>query len=240
MIDFDGPLDLILYLLSKNKVEIENIPLALIVEQYLEWIDVRKQLDLEVASEFITMASHLIYLKTRMLLKVGEDRDEEVDQLILSLEERRRQEEYKKIKNICPELNQRWEFGRNIITRDQEKHNTIKRFTGNISPQKLISAFARIRFRAEQKIPPPVSAFSGIVGRDPYPVSQKLEEVIQTLFTSRTIQFHSLLHQAKSRSEAAATFLAVLELYKNDQIQIQYSASDYSLVLVHGEKGNQH
>ena len=68
--DFEGPLDLILFLLSKNKIEIQDIPIALILEQYLDYLEKRKQMDLEVASEFITMAAHLMYIKTRMLLSL--------------------------------------------------------------------------------------------------------------------------------------------------------------------------
>ena len=72
--DFEGPLDLILFLLSKNKIEIQDIPIALILDQYLAYLEQRKQLDLEVASEFITMAAHLMYIKTRMLLSLEDER----------------------------------------------------------------------------------------------------------------------------------------------------------------------
>ena len=70
--DFDGPLDLILHLLSKNKIEIRDIPIALLLDQYLEWMEQRERLNLEVASEFVTMAAHLVYIKTRMLLSVDD------------------------------------------------------------------------------------------------------------------------------------------------------------------------
>ena len=65
--DFDGPLDVILLLLSKNKIEIQDVNITSILEQYLAWLDERKRMDMEVASEFIAMASHLMYIKTRML-----------------------------------------------------------------------------------------------------------------------------------------------------------------------------
>ncbi|MBQ1890326.1 MAG: segregation/condensation protein A [Selenomonas sp.] len=68
--DFEGPLDLILFLLSKNKIEIQDIPIALILDQYLQYLEQRQQMDLEVASEFVTMAAHLMYIKTRMLLSI--------------------------------------------------------------------------------------------------------------------------------------------------------------------------
>ena len=84
--DFEGPLDLILFLLSKNKIEIQDIPIALILDQYLAYLEQRKQLDLEVASEFITMAAHLMYIKTRMLLSLEDEQAQsEMDELIASL-----------------------------------------------------------------------------------------------------------------------------------------------------------
>ena len=92
MEDFVGPLDLILHLLSKNKMEIKDIQISLILDQYMEWIEARKQMDLEVASEFVTMAAHLVYIKTRMLLSIhDEEALSEMEQLIASLEEHQRQ-----------------------------------------------------------------------------------------------------------------------------------------------------
>ena len=84
--DFEGPLDLILFLLNKNKIEIQDIPIALILDQYLAYLEQRKQMDLEVASEFVTMAAHLMYIKTRMLLSIeDEEAQSEMDALIQSL-----------------------------------------------------------------------------------------------------------------------------------------------------------
>lgn len=83
MQDFEGPLDLILYLLGKNKMEIQDISISLICDQYLQWLSQRQQMDLEVASEFVTMASHLVYIKTRMLLAIeDEEAQSEMDALI--------------------------------------------------------------------------------------------------------------------------------------------------------------
>ena len=97
MQDFEGPLDLILFLLSKNKMEIQDISIALICDQYMTWLEQRQRMDLEVASEFVSMASHLVYIKTRMLLSIeDEEAQNEMDALIQSLEERRRSESYGK------------------------------------------------------------------------------------------------------------------------------------------------
>ena len=97
--DFDGPLDLILHLLSKNKVEIRDIQIASLLDQYLAWMDRRKELNLEIASEFVTMAAHLVYIKSRMLLSIhDEEALSEMELLMASLEERQRQESYTKIR----------------------------------------------------------------------------------------------------------------------------------------------
>ena len=97
--DFDGPLDLILHLLSKNKVEIKDIQISSLVDQYMAWMEMREQLNLEVASEFVTMAAHLIYIKSRMLLSIeDEEAMSELELLIASLEERQRSENYGKKK----------------------------------------------------------------------------------------------------------------------------------------------
>ena len=103
--DFEGPLDLILFLLSKNKIEIQDIPIALILEQYLAYLEQRKQLDLEVASEFITMAAHLMYIKTRMLLSIeDEEAQNEMEQLIQSLKERQQKDTYLRIRTLTETL----------------------------------------------------------------------------------------------------------------------------------------
>ena len=121
MQDFEGPLDLILFLLGKNKMEIQDISISLICDQYIEWLSQRQKMDLEVASEFVTMASHLVYIKTRMLLSIeDEEAQSEMDALIQSLEERRRNENYIRVKVLAQRLAPMSEFGRNIFTRAQE------------------------------------------------------------------------------------------------------------------------
>ena len=119
--DFEGPLDLILFLLSKNKIEIQDIPIALILDQYLAYLEQRKQLDLEVASEFITMAAHLMYIKTRMLLSLEDEQAQsEMDELIASLKERQQKDTYLRIKTLTKTLGPMGEFGRSIMTRQPE------------------------------------------------------------------------------------------------------------------------
>ena len=119
--DFEGPLDLILFLLSKNKIEIQNIPIALILDQYLAYLEQRKRLDLEIASEFITMAAHLMYIKTRMLLSLeDEEAQSEMDELIRSLQERQQKDTYMRVKMMLETMASLSEFGRNTMTRPPE------------------------------------------------------------------------------------------------------------------------
>ena len=87
MEDFDGPLDLILHLLSKNKIEIRDIQISELLDQYLDWMAQREKLNLEVASEFVTMAAHLVYIKTRMLLSIDDEvAMSEMEELMAALE----------------------------------------------------------------------------------------------------------------------------------------------------------
>ena len=110
--DFEGPLDLILFLLSKNKIEIQNIPIALILDQYLAYLEQRKKLDLEVASEFIIMASHLMFIKSRMLLSLeDEEAKGEMEELINALQERQQKDTYLRIKMLTDTMAQLSEFG---------------------------------------------------------------------------------------------------------------------------------
>ena len=227
MQDFEGPLDLILYLLGKNKMEIQDISMSLICDQYLQWLSQRQQMDLEVASEFVTMASHLVYIKTRMLLAIeDEEAQSEMDALIQSLEERRRNENYTKIKAMAQRLAPMGEFGRNILTRDPEPVERGKVYLYSQEPGDLILAMAEIRSRAERALPPPRTAFQDIVRHEPYPVESKAREIIQRLKLHGITSFRMLFRGNRSRSEVVATFLAVLELCRACIIHLAGSETD--------------
>ena len=120
--DFDGPLDVILLLLSKNKIEIQDISISSILEQYLAWLDERKRMDMEVASEFIAMASHLMYIKTRMLLSEAEkaEAESEMEELIASLRQRQRKDAYEQIKIACGALALRNDIGLGMFPKQPE------------------------------------------------------------------------------------------------------------------------
>ena len=168
MEDFTGPLDLILSLLAKNKMEIQDIQISLILDQYMAWIEKRRALDLEVASEFITMASQLMFIKTRMLLSIhDEEALSELDQLIASLEEHQRHENHAKIQAIIPQLSDRYDIGRDYITKVPEHIQVNKVYRYSHKAEDLLRAMTAVMERVDNHLPPPMAAFDGIVGREP-------------------------------------------------------------------------
>ena len=227
MQDFEGPLDLILFLLGKNKMEIQDISISLICDQYLAWLEQRQKMDLEVASEFVTMASHLVYIKTRMLLSIeDQEAQSEMDALIQSLEERRRSESYGRVKAMAARLGPMGEFGRNILTRDPEPVERGKIYEYHHQSADLVLAMAEIQNRAERRLPPPRSAFQDIVRHEPYPVESKAKEILQRLRHQGVTRFLLLFRGNRSRSEVVATFLAVLELCRAHVLHLAGSETD--------------
>ena len=120
--DFEGPLDVIFELLSKNKIEIQDVSISAILEQYLGYLDEMKRMDMEIASEFITMASHLMLIKTKMLLSAAEqaEAESELDLLRQSLVERKRKEAMEQIRQAVTVLEPRNEIGRCLFTKEPE------------------------------------------------------------------------------------------------------------------------
>ena len=219
---FDGPLDLLLHLLSKNKVEIKDIPIASILDQYLEYIRQMKEFDLEVASEFITMAAQLMYIKSKMLLPVYEDenQDDPRASLVEALME------YQRIKEAGSVLSLRAQIGRDLFVKGQEQLEKEKSaFTGSYSYEVLTRALEDILQRAQRKLPPPMTGLQGIVGRETVPVDDKIGEIVRLFLKQPKLSFEKLVLSAKSRSEIVAIFLAVLELSKTRKIMIEETES---------------
>ena len=225
--DFEGPLDLILFLLSKNKIEIQDIPIALILDQYLQYLEQRQQMDLEVASEFVTMAAHLMYIKTRMLLSIeDQEAQSEMDALIKSLEERKRGEIYLKIKALTERMGPMGEFGRNILTKNPEPMERGKIYEYDQESADLVMAMQDVLDRQGQVQIPQLSAFDEIVKREPYSVERKAREIFHRLKTGGITRFLLLFRGSSSRSELVATFMAVLELCRSRAIKLVGSATD--------------
>ena len=165
--DFEGPLDVILELLSKNKIEIQDVSITAILEQYLAYLDEMKRLDMEIASEFITMASHLMLIKTKMLLSAAEqaEAESELDLLRQSLMERKRKEAMEQIRVAITDLEPRNEIGRSLFTKEPEplKREQGYRYKHDVSD--LLRALDMITERNARQLPPPTTNFQGIVGK---------------------------------------------------------------------------
>ena len=221
--DFEGPLDVIFLLLSKNKIEIQDVSITAILEQYLAYLDEMKRLDMEIASEFITMASHLMLIKTKMLLSAAEqaEAESELDMLRQSLIERRRKEAMEQIRLAVSQLEPRNEIGRCLFAKEPEplRKDSTYRYQHNVLD--LLRALDTIAERNQKQLPPPTANFKGIVAKEPYPVTKKAGEVLRQLVLRGVERLKSLFRGNKSRSEIVATFLAILELCKTNSVTLE-------------------
>ena len=223
MEDFEGPLDVIFLLLSKNKIDIQDVSITAILEQYLAYLDEMKRLDMEIASEFITMASHLMLIKTKMLLSAAEaaEAQTELDLLRQSLIERQRREAMDQIRLAITVLEPRNDVGRCLFVKDPEPLPKETCYRYSHTPLDLLHALDDIAERNERRLPPPTVNFKGIVGKEPYPVTKKATEVIRNLILRGIEKLKNLFKGSKSRSEIVATFLAVLELCKTNSVTLE-------------------
>ncbi len=231
---FDGPLDLLLHLIAKNKVNIYDIPISLILEQYMEVLREVQSADMEVAGDFITMAAQLMLIKSRMLLPKEKNEEDEDDDPRAQLVEQLL--EYQRIREVQPFFRAHSDAARDILTRPPEPLERKKKFEGTLPSEKLPDAARRMLTRIGRKLPPPVSAFSGIVGRERVPVHTRITSILLRFRRKATLNFRSLFDDTHSRSEIVATFLAVLELSKTRRIHIDGEGDETELSLCTGEE----
>ncbi len=223
MEDFEGPLDVIFLLLSKNKIEIQDVSISAILEQYLAYLEEMKRLDMEIASEFITMASHLMLIKTKMLLSAAEqaEAETELDLLRQSLIERQRKEAIEQIRIAVSALEPRNEVGRCMFTKEPEPLRRDSTYRYKHEPEDMLRALDEISERNQRRLPPPTVNFMGIVGKEPYPVTRKAKEVVRTLVLRGIEKLRNLFKGNRSRSEIVATFLAILELCRTNSVGLE-------------------
>lgn len=226
---FDGPLDLLLHLIAKNKVSIYDIPISQILEQYLDVLNQAKSMNLEIASEFIAMASELVLIKSKMLLpRHNTEEDEQAEdpraKLALMLLE------YQKIKLATPFLAKQAKFGENMYIKPPEQLSYKMEYEH--TTKDLIRAARQLLRRAERKIPPSIRAFSGIVGRENVPISAMIDRILQFFSIKSHLSFNELFDYTQSRSEVVATFLAVLELSKTHRVLIDGTQDNSYITLV--------
>ena len=216
MEDFEGPLDVIFLLLSKNKIEIQDVSITAILTQYLSYLEEMKRLDMEIASEFITMASHLMLIKTKMLLSEAERQEaqEELDILRQSLLERQQKEAIEQIHIAMDYLEPKNEIGCCLFTKQPEPFKRERTYQYKHVPEDLLWALDEIELRNNRQLPPATVNFRGIVGKEPYPVTKKARQLIRILIMCGAEYLKSLFKGHRSRSEIVATFIAILELCK--------------------------
>ena len=217
--NFAGPLDLLLHLITKNKVSRWDIPIVEITEQYLEAIDGIENTELEDTSEFIVMAAQLLYIKSRMLLPREEEEEEEDPREELA----QRLLEYQRYKEASQELRKHEFWSKYMVFKETEKIDfPIPEYNVHHDVHDLIDAFDAIMQRKIRKKKPEKKAFLGIVGREKVSVEDMAKKVEGLLKRSRRLNFSSLFREEDSKPEMIATFLAVLEMIKLSKISAEY------------------
>jgi len=215
---FEGPLDLLLYLIKKEEVDIYEVNLTKLATQFIEYVDLMRQFDLEVAGEFLVMASTLMYIKSRELLPVdqqvavepeeeGEDpRWELIRQLV----------EYKKFKDAAAQLQTMEERQENIYPRLPGKiefHSEVEPKKETLGIFDLLNAVNAVLKRFQDK-----TAGQREIYEDKWTVSEKMEFVLKTITERPSVKFSELFATAANRAEVVCTFLALLELIRLKQL----------------------
>lgn len=222
---FEGPLDLLLYLISKNKLNINDIQLTVLVDQYVEYIRAMNEQDMDVASEFIEMASRLIYLKTVSLLPKHDEAEQLKEELTQELME---YEHCRKVAKLLSGMTDEFD----TFIKVPEKVEYDKTYVNTHEKEVILSAYIAAVGRGKRKLPPPTTVFSKIVARKIVSVSSKIVFVMKNLMRSGDKKMRSLFKGAQSRSELVATFLAVLELCKANRIHLDGEGDEIEISMI--------
>lgn len=226
---FEGPLDLLLYLISKNKLNINDIQLSVLVDQYVEYIRAMNEQDMDVASEFIEMASRLIYLKTVSLLPKHDEAEQLKEELTQELME---YEHCRKVAKMLSSMTDEFD----TFIKEPEKIEYDKTYVNVHEKESVLSAYIAAIGRGKRRLPPPTNVFSKIVARKIVSVSSKIVFVMKNLMRSGNKKMKNLFKGAQSRSELVATFLAVLELCKANRIHLDGEGEDMEISMIRRKK----
>lgn len=211
---FEGPLDLLLYLIKKDELNIYDIPIAKITDQYLEYMELLKLLDLNIAGEFLVMAATLMHIKSRMLLPPDPNQEDEKLEEDPRAELVRRLLEYKKFKEVAGELAQMESSQKHFFARvgeDKDKFTEGSDTLFEASLFDLITAFTKVLKDV------PRDAFHQVV-KDEFTVSEKMHDILHMLVDKPRMFFAELFRSAKNKMEIITTFMAVLELIRLKEI----------------------
>lgn len=213
---FEGPLDLLLFLIKRDEVDIYDIPIEHITKQYLEFMELFKMLDLDVAGEFVVMAANLIYIKSRALLPVhAQPPDEEAEEEDPRWELVRQLLEYKKFKDAAAQLGQREADRQGIFARATESAEPApERPLGEVSVFDLINAFNKVLKRIEEKREDLAEIFE-----ENFTVADKIDLILKITAGGVALKFTEMFAEAASRGEIVVTFLAMLELVRLKQLR---------------------
>lgn len=228
---FEGPLDLLLYLIKKNEIDIYNIPVALITEQYLQYLNIIKSLNLDLAGEYLVMASTLIHIKSKMLLPVPEEPTEEENEEDPRAELVRQLLEYQSFKEAASDLEKRPILERDVFTNaaanlqeHAEKGKEEDEEMIEVSVFELIEAFHRLVSRADKKELLEIDV-------EKMSLADIINDVMERLTREKNLTFEELLGERKDRRQIIYTFLAMLELIKLRMIKA-YQTSAFGVIRI--------
>ncbi len=224
---FEGPMDLLLQLISKKKVSINDVPIMEIIEQYLEYVRMMQEDNLDVSSEFLEMAARLLYIKTVSLLPVHEEAEKLVEELRGELTE------YQDCKLVAGKL-QTQAKGFEFYSREPEEIEVDMTYTRIHEPVEIFKAYMSAVGKGKRKLPPPIEAFRGIVAHKIVSVSSRISFIIDKFKSKKSRKFSAFFTEAESRSEMVATFLALLAMAKAKRIQIDGQGEELSVTLLQG------
>lgn len=223
---FEGPLDLLLTLIAKNKLNIYDIPITLLLEQYMEQIERMQSENLDIASEFLEMAARLVHIKSVSLLPKREEeealRRELTGQLL----------EYQQCRETAEKLRAMVSFDR--LVRPQSKISADHAYKRHHAPEEMLAAYLSAMGRKRRLAPPTAEAFSGIVAKPVVSVASQIVFVLRSLWKRRRVPFRELFRGKRDSSERIAAFLAVLELVKGRRLRVEGDGDDCEIRLISG------
>lgn len=214
---FEGPLDVLLSLIEKHKIDIYNIEITLLLEQYMNWMDQAREQDLSVTADFLEMASRLLYIKSCSLLPKPEEEEEDpkllLEQMLI---------EYAKYKRISAQLKKAYQ-GDRIWFRETPEALPKPDYAPENGAEQLYRTYQKLLKRQKNRMNPPKEAFREIVSTKFIAVGTKIVSVMRILIRKTTSSFHELFRGTHSRSEIVATFLALLELMRSGRVNVEDS-----------------
>ena len=221
---FQGPLDLLLALIAKNKIEITDIPIAQLLEQYMEQIRQMQEADMDVASEFLEMAARLVQIKAAFLLPRREEEEDPRLELAGQLLE------YQQCQRVAKELGKRGNF--DSLVRAPEKLSPDLTYRRRHDPRELAQALASAWGKGKSLLPPKPESFSALVTKKIVSVASQVVFVLRQLWKGKRVRFQALFAGKHDRSERVAAFLAVLELVKDKRIRIEGQGDEEEVFLL--------